>query len=84
MANDLPHVTEENPYVARTLFRIDRIIWRLRGRETYWHNHLCFAIRRDGKFSHGVAVRSHFPGWVHVLASRIQNRWLWTRKVLSI
>ena len=71
MKTDLPRDMKVNPYVARTFFRIDKVIYRLRGKETYWSEHLCHAIRRDGKFSHGVAVRSHFPDWMHIAACKL-------------
>lgn len=71
MKSDLPHDMSVNPYTARTLIRVDRLIYRLRGKETYWSEHLCHVIRRDGKFSHGVEVRSHFPGWCFRLACKL-------------
>ena len=71
--SDVPHDTSHNPYVARTLFRIDRVIYFLRGKRTYWHGHLCFPHFKDGKFSHGSAVRSHFPDWVHRFACKLYN-----------
>lgn len=66
-----PYNTAANPYVARTLFRVDRVLFWLGGVETHWDEHLCLTIRRDGAFSHGVAVRSHFPDWCHILACRL-------------
>lgn len=73
-----------NPYVCRTLLRIDEVIWRLRGKRVRWwgpnSGHLCEVMPAG----HGVELGSHFPGWMFKAAAAAQNRWLWTRKVLSL
>lgn len=72
----------ENPYTCRLLIRIDRVIWTLRGVRPFWgkSGHL---VRQwpSGSMSE---LGTHFPGWMFFLAARIQNRWPWTRKVLSL
>ncbi len=70
-AMKLPHNTAINPYVARTLFRIDRVIYALKGQQTYWNEHLCIPYFRDGTFTHASAVRSHFPSWCFTFACRL-------------
>lgn len=70
-----------NPYCARSLIRVDAIIHRLAGRRVRWyHGVLCEQMPKG----HGVELLTHFPGWMHVAAAKIQNRWLWTRKLLSL
>lgn len=75
--SDPPQV---NRYVARTLIRIDAVIWRLRGKNVAWYG----GVLCENFGTHGVELRSHFPGDVHRIAAKIQNKYLWTRKVLSI
>ena len=70
-----------NPYVARTLIRIDALIHRLRGRRVRWYDSVLCEQMPKG---HGVELATHFPGWVHVAAARAQNRWVWTRRLLSL
>lgn len=82
-----------NPYTCRLLIRIDQIIYRIRGPYfTYWSGgdepgdmktqggHLC---QRSVHYDGGWTVRSHFPGWMFVAACWLQNRWMWTRWILS-
>lgn len=70
-----------NPYVARSLIRLDAIVHRARGRRVWWSNGRLYEKMPAG---HGVELRTHFPGWVHVLAAKIQNRWPRTRALLSL
>lgn len=75
---DTGHV---NPYIARTFIRIDALIWRLRGKKTCWlGGSLCERMPKG----HGVELRSHFPASWHVWAANTQNRYLWTRRILSL
>ena len=71
-----------NPYTCRLLIRLDRIIhWFTSRRRTYWSSttgHLCFDYG-----TYGVEARTHFPGWLFMWACKIQNRYPWTRRVLS-
>lgn len=73
-----------NPYTCRLLLRIDELIYRLKGKRVAWSGanggRLCEVMPKG----HGVELRSHFPGWMFVKAADAQNRWLWTRKVLSL
>lgn len=85
----------QNPYTCRLLLRIDQILYRIRGRYfTYWSGpdndrpgprnqggHLC---ERSVHYEGGWEVLSHFPGWMFVLACWLQNRYMWTRKLLSL
>lgn len=66
-----------NPYTCRLLIRIDKVLYEIRGKYPYWSScgHLCI--------DHGQ-TKSHFPGWVFRYMATVQNRWLWTRRVLSI
>lgn len=75
----------ENPYVCRLLIRIDRIIYALKGRHTVWlGGRLCFLYGPDPKYGyHGVQCSTHFPGWMFHWACNIQNRFIWTRKILN-
>jgi hypothetical protein len=70
-----------NPYTCRLLRRVDKIIWKLRGKRVYWSSdgHLCERYPAG----HGGELDTHFPGWMYVAAAKVQNRWFWTRKVLS-
>jgi hypothetical protein len=70
-----------NPYTCRLLRRLDAVIWRVRGREVFWtrDGYLCELMPRG----HGVELATHFPGAFYTAAAWVQNRWLWTRKVLS-
>lgn len=69
-----------NPYTCRLLIRIDGVLLRLRGRELQWRGgYLC---ERNG-VSWGE-IRTVFPAWMYVTAANIQNRWPWTRRVLSL
>lgn len=70
-----------NPYVCRLLVRVDALLYRLRGRKVCWiDGTLCERMPAG----HGVELRSHFPDSWLLAACRVQNRWRWTRKVLSL
>lgn len=66
-----------NPYTCRLLIRLDKVAYTLLGKKPYWSTcgQLCIG---------GGQAKTHFPGWLFRLATRIQNRWLWTRRLLSI
>jgi hypothetical protein len=70
-----------NPYTCRLLMRVDAVLYRLRGRKVCWlDGRLCKRMPAG----HGVELRSHFPdGWFRAAAS-LQNRHIWTRRVLSL
>jgi len=69
-----------NPYTCRLLIRIDGLLLRLRGRQVEWRGgYLC--VKNGAAWGE---ARSVFPDWMYLAAVRIQNRWLWTRKVLSL
>lgn len=70
-----------NPYVARLFLRIDALIWRLRGKRICW---LGGTLCERMPAGHGVELRSHFPAAWFSWAARVQNRWLWTRRILSL
>jgi len=70
-----------NPYTCRLFIRCDALLYRLRGRRTCWlGGKLCERMPKG----HGVELRSHFPDRWFWAAAAIQNRWWWTRKVLSL
>lgn len=71
-----------NPYTCRLLIRIDSVIYRLRGREVFWAKDgvLCERMPKG----HGVELRSHFPASWFIWAAAMQNRHLWTRRILSV
>lgn len=72
--------SEHNPYTCRLLIRLDGVLYRLKGHRLEWRGgHLC-QVYGSGS---AVAISTHFPDWMFILACRIQNRWLWTRRVLS-
>jgi hypothetical protein len=73
-----------NPYICRTLIRIDEIIWRLRGKRVHWGGPNSGRLYETMGAGHGVELRSHFPGGWFIAAANLQNRQLWTRKVLSL
>lgn len=72
-----------NPYTCRLLIRIDRLIYLLRGQWTFWDKKSGHLVKRWPSGSKSE-VRTHFPGWMFWKAAEVQNRWPWTRKVLSL
>ena len=65
-----------NPYTCRLLIRIDKLLYRMRGIKAHWS--------KSGKLVIGhCEAQTHFPGWMFCLASRVQNKWFWTRNILS-
>jgi len=73
-----------NPYTARTLIRIDALIWRVRGKRVEWGGPNSGRLFERFASGSGVELRSHFPSWMFVAACNVQNRWLWTRRILSL
>ena len=70
-----------NPYVCRLLVRVDAVIYWLRGRDVCWlGGTLCERMPKG----HGVELRSHFPSGWFIWAASVQNRWFWTRRLLSL
>lgn len=71
-----------NPYTCRLLRRLDAVIWRFRGRNVYWatDGHLCERMPKG----HGVELGSHFPDNWYIAAANMQNKHLWTRRILSL
>lgn len=70
-----------NPYTCRLLIRIDALIYWLRGRKICW---LGGTLCERMPAGHGDELRTHFPGSWFRWAARVQNRWPWTRRVLSL
>lgn len=68
-------------YTCTLLLRIDALLYELRGKPMYWSSDgaLCERMPKG----HGVEARSHFPGWMFRAACYVQNRWLWTRRLLD-
>jgi len=66
-----------NPYTCRLLIRLDERIYALKGVVTYWSEsgYLCIG---------NAEARTHFPGILFIWAAKLQNRFIWTRKVLSL
>jgi len=74
-------MTDHNPYTCRLLRRIDGLLYQLRGWRIVWcDGHVCRRYPSGSK----VEVPTHFPDWMYLLASKVKNRWPWTRKVLSL
>lgn len=74
---------DANPYTCRLLIRADALLYKLRGRRVYWASDGRLCERMPA--GHGVELRTHFrwaPLWT--TAARVQNRWPWTRLVLSL
>lgn len=77
----MPQKTYPNPYTCRLLMRIDGLLYRLRGNKVEWRGgHVCIAYPSGS----AVAVSTHFPDWMFRAAAFLQNRWPWTRRVLSL
>lgn len=74
-------VADPNPYTCRLLIRADWLIYRLRGVRAIWWRDGSLCVRMPA--GHGVELQTHFPGWMFHAACYLQNRWPWTRKVLS-
>jgi len=70
---DLMH----NPYTCRLFRRIEYAVLFVTMRHPYWSRagHLCVG---NSEFS------TVFPSWLYRLACKIQNKWFWTRRILSI
>lgn len=78
-------MNKPNPYTCRLLRRIDAALWTLRGKRCSFSSstgHLCHRPR--GLSFGGWELTTHFPGWLYRMTAKIQNRWIWTRRVLSI
>jgi hypothetical protein len=73
-----------NPYTCRTLKRIDEVIYRAKGKRVRWGGPNSGRLYEEMPAGHGVELRSHFPDRWFVAAANIQNRWWWTRRVLSL
>jgi hypothetical protein len=71
-----------NYYTCSTLFCIDRWIYKLKGKDTFWTKD--GALVEQHKSGSLSEVRTHFPDWMFLVACRIQNKWPWTRNLLSI
>ena len=70
------------PYTCRLLIRIDKIIYRIRGVKCFW-GHDGKLVTRGSNPNAIYQVNTHFPGWMFAIACKIQNKWFWTRKILS-
>ena len=73
-----------NPYTCRLFKRIDAMLWRLRGKRVFWGGPNSGRLCERMPAGHGVELRSHFPASWYLAACNLQNRHLWTRRVLSL
>lgn len=74
-----------NPYTCRTLIRLDKLIYLAKGKNVaWWQGHLVEVVDNSDGYCHGVAVKSHFPGWAFRLGSKIQNKFPWTQRIFSL
>jgi hypothetical protein len=76
-------MSSPNPYTCRLLRRLDLVIYRLRGIDAEFSKTTGHLVYCPPELRHSWELTSHFPDWMFRLATKIQNRWLWTRKVLS-
>ena len=69
-----------NPYTCRLLRRLDAWIYAAMGKTVKWSDGaLCFVGHNGVRWQ----APSLFPGWMYRAAAAIQNRWWWTRNILS-
>jgi hypothetical protein len=75
-------IRNPNRYTCSTLICADQFIYKLRGKDVFWTDDGCLVERNKN----GVLgeCRTHFPDSLFILACRIQNKWPWTRKLLSL
>jgi hypothetical protein len=68
-------------YTCGLLLRFDCLLRELQGKKMEWSERgtLCEVFPNG----YGVEIRTYFPGWMFLLACYIQNRFLWTRKILD-
>lgn len=66
-----------NPYTVRLFRRIDFIIHFLLCHKPYWVAHSGHLCTGNG------TAKTYFPDWSYRLGAAIQNRWFWTRRILS-
>mgnify|MGYP001573492162 CR=1 FL=1 len=74
-------MTDFNPYTCRLLRRLDWLLYRVTFRVVVWSGGYLCRLSRAGVL---WEARSFFPGWMYSLAAWVQNRWFWTRKILSV
>ena len=64
------------PYSCNLLRRFDFMLYALRGRKPKWSD--------EGRLLSGnFELPTLFPNWIYVKAASAQNRWPWTRLILS-
>lgn len=71
-----------NPYTCRLLRRIDYFIYLFIMKKPFWSTdsgHLCIKPKLAA-----FEAPTFFPGWMYRKAAEIQNKYFWTRKILSI
>lgn len=79
----MKRINRRNPYTCLLFRHIDYFLWWLRGQKVFWaknSGHLC---KRYSK-GHGGELKTHFPASWYRWACHIQNKYLWTRKILSL
>lgn len=69
-----------NPYTCRLLIRIDWFLYLMKGKTVFWDDGVLCERMPPG---HGVELSTHFPGKWFVVAAYLQNRYPWTRRILS-
>ena len=70
-----------NPYTCRLLRRVDWLLYQLDSQPVVWSKggRLCRVSPTGVRWE----ALGFFPGWMYGAAAWIQNRWFWTRKILS-
>ena len=64
------------PYSCNLLRRVDYALYALRGRKPHWSD--------EGRLlSSNFELPTLLPDWMHTSAAHAQNRWPWTRLILS-
>jgi len=73
--------TKRYPYTCKLLIRLDQAVYFLKNKKTQWENGKLYRVSDKGVL---WQAPTHFPGFLFVWAAGIQNRFMWTRKFLSV
>ena len=69
-----------NPYTCRLFRRFDWLIYKMMFFRVAWRGGRLCRISKNDVASEATGF---FPGFMYSAATWIQNKWLWTRKILS-
>lgn len=70
-----------NPYTCRLLRRFDWVIHKVMRHRVEWSGN--GRLVRVSPAGVRWETITFFPGWMYRAAADIQNRWIWTRRILS-